>query len=580
MADWKARALAFLDGGAAAGAEGRAAAGGAAEAAEMETGQQQAEHNEGDDEELDRSDSAMSRPASAMSGVSGADSGRASVSSIMSDMDDDEVDDEGDNDGGDGDGDGGGDGDDLADDSREEEEEEDDDRDDRDDRDDDDEDEDDADDDEQRPAGRWGPLGTVKEFAFPQWQQAWAANGPRDFAVTFEAYKRFKEETETGTASLHGAVQQRRPPKELVLAGKKSMQMSLAKQEKEAARKAEQMKREYEREQKKAALLQEKLKKFAEREQIKQQRAKAREQAEIDRVLARKEQEEARRRKAIEYAKLKQEKEEERLARKREREDEILRNRAAKRARGSTKDEDLEDFHIDPPEGKAWKLAGGVPPLPTGELLMAWNFLASHGPSIACPVLSLTTLRGALSVPHRANELTDIHVALMRVLLLEMDRIPDQTTGAIAEPRRTSLLTALTWPYMACMYLEENADRLGPKEEQVSGMLWEMEYHQIEAHWKLELLNVLCNECLTCEPIRTRVDEKSGRDKLSIKKSRFFAGLTPEDDNDAEADGLIGGMHGGGELEAARAGGPHAPSYRFPRKTRFVRQLGKQSRQG
>ena len=226
-----------------------------------------------------------------------------------------------------------------------------------------------------------------------------------------------------------------------------------------------------------------------------------------EKELARLENEEAKRLRQVEVDKRKKEREEEKEQRKRERELEVLKTRAAKRARGSTRDEELDKFHTPNPVGQTWSLADGVPSLSSGDLLMVWNFLSAHGRSLASPQLSLNTLRGALSVPARAAELTDVHLALMRCLLMDMDRIPDPATGLIAEPRRASLLTALTWPYMACMYLEENVERLGLKEEQVSGMLWEQEYHTIDAQWKLELLTILCNECLSCEPVKSSIDD-------------------------------------------------------------------------
>ena len=96
--------------------------------------------------------------------------------------------------------------------------------------------------------------------------------------------------------------------------------------------------------------------------------------------------------------------------------------------------------------------------LDQGDLLMAWSFLATNGEAICSPSLSLKDLCGGLLVAERALDLTDVHVALLRVLLLNMDTEMGQEY--VTQPRRGDLLTNLTWPYMASMYLEESAHRL------------------------------------------------------------------------------------------------------------------------
>lgn len=387
--------------------------------------------------------------------------------------------------------------------------------------------------------GRWSPLGQVKELGFPSWQISWNAAGPRDFMVTYAAYRTFTQDIEGG-----GNVKRRTtssPPKELVLAGKKAMEIAAAKQEREAQREVERMKKEEEREKRKVFLLTEKLRRFAEKQQEKLKRQKEREESQNQRLAAKLENEEQKRQRQIRVEARKKERQQEIEQRKRDREREMERNRAAKRARGSTRDEDLDSYAIPVPRGRTWELADDVPALAMGDLLMIWNFLGTFGKYIASPQPSLYALRGMLSVPARVTELTDIHIALMRCLLMDMDRTPDPITGLTAEPRRANLLTSLTWPYMACMYLEENADRLGPKEEAVAGMLWESEYHTLSARWKLELLCVLCNECLSCEPVRSAIDDTrsyiTGRDMMGVKKKAFDAFLKGDlydDDEDGD----------------------------------------------
>jgi hypothetical protein len=409
-------------------------------------------------------------------------------------------------------------------------------------------------DDEDQVTGRWGPLGQVKEFSCPAWNEEWNAYGPRDFMVSLAAYRKFRVALSEGS-KVPAETQAISPPKELVEAGKKQLKIARAKAEKDEARRTAARKRDAEKETRLTQLHEEKLRKIAEKEQAKREKDDARERERLEKLREREEakaaSDEIRRLKQIELEQKKQERAAEKEKKRQEREIERLKQKTTRQARGSTPDEELDTFHIDPPTGAQWDAEG--PQLPAGDLLSVWNFLCMHAESIACPVLSLKTLRGALSVPARAAELTDIHVALMRVLLLNMDTIPDPATGKIAEPPRAHLLTAQTWPYMACMFLEENADRLKAKENQLSGMLWEKEYHKIDPEWKLELLNVLCNECMACELIRNNLDDTrsytSGKDTLGIKKKAVT--------HDSLADG-----EGGLDDEA---GGP---------KQRCVRLLG------
>ena len=138
-------------------------------------------------------------------------------------------------------------------------------------------------------------------------------------------------------------------------------------------------KREEEREQRKVLLLTEKLRRFAEKQQEKQKRKMEKEAYDKERLAARLENEEQKRLRQIEIDQRRKERQEEMEQRKREREQDILRNRAAKRARGSTRDEDLDSYAAPVPTGQGWELDEGVPPLAAGDLLMVWNFLATFG---------------------------------------------------------------------------------------------------------------------------------------------------------------------------------------------------------
>eukprot|EP01050_Picozoa_sp_SAG11_P009435 SAG11_NODE_885_length_6732_cov_3.853309_1_plen_1000_part_00 len=420
-----------------------------------------------------------------------------------------------------------------------------------------DEDEGDVDDDGEDVEDEDRMAARSEEFSFPKWQVEWDAFGPRDFGISYRSYQKFKTSVEAKSKEKVAS-----PPKELLLAGKRGLELQRAKQAKEIARIEARQRRDDERDQRKAEQLADKLEKAAEREKQKQVRLAERTEHQRKRDEAAREREEQRQKRQAEVEQRRKDREEERLKKKLEKEAADAKKRAAKKERGSFIDEELDTYHLDPPSGQAWDVDG--PQIQTGELLAVWNFLATHTKLIACPFYSLSELRGALSIPARAAELTDLHVALMRVLLHDMDLIPDPATGQLADPPRTQLLTALTWPYMACMFLEENESRLGPIESKVSGMLWEMEYHKIEARWKLQLLSILCNECMSCEPCRSTVDDSrsytSGKDRLSAKRHAMYDStgrvLDKNEDEDDPDDGKP--MH----------------SSKHPRKMRFVRLVG------
>lgn len=157
--------------------------------------------------------------------------------------------------------------------------------------------------------------------------------------------------------------------------------------------------------------------------------------------------------------------------------------------------------------------------LDQGDLLMAWSFLATNGEAICSPSLSLKDLCGGLLVAERALDLTDVHVALLRVLLLNMDTEMGQEY--VTQPRRGDLLTNLTWPYMASMYLEESAHRLHADDVKLGKLLADKEYCMLPPKAKLRLLTLLCDECLGVGKVKARFNNTKATDKEWEPKRKY-----------------------------------------------------------
>jgi len=289
---------------------------------------------------------------------------------------------------------------------------------------------------EEGPARASGP-----KFRFPSWNPAWLPpSGHQDFELAFSRYQKIHASaqiaqqlgtgppTPSSAAPVRSAEHQKRIDQKLTLQAQlhaeRSRKAALKTAEKEMARLAREQEKELRQ---------------AEREEL-------RKRAEEERRKKKEELDRAREEQAAEKEKLRGERE---------------RGNPSRRqwlARSSLPDESLPAAVLPPGILCQWDARGELSP---GDLLMAWNFLCTHADALCCPRLSLEQLRTGLLLAERALDLTDVYVALMRVLLLDMDANRDLQT----EPKRMELISNLTWPYMAGMYLEENADRLTEAED-------------------------------------------------------------------------------------------------------------------
>ena len=321
-----------------------------------------------------------------------------------------------------------------------------------------------------------GKLGT---FEFPSWETR-MSSGQRDFSQTLRAYQaRHADSMLTGQLAGRSAQQTNRQE---VAEKQRMLDKKLAAQ---AQLHAEKLRKAAER--------------FAEKERIRVVREREKEARMVEREAARLRAEEERHRKREELARLKGERdaERERLREERERGN-VSRRRWLERS--TLPDRELPPADLPPGTLCEW---GAGEELSPGDLLMVWNFLCTHADALACPRVSLQQLRLGLLVPERSVELADTYVALLRVLLADMDSNPEMQT----EPPRAELLTSVTWPYLACMYIEEHLPRLSALEDSLAEDLGQREFFDIGPAQKLQLLSLLCNECSGCEPVKRRLDD-------------------------------------------------------------------------
>lgn len=329
-----------------------------------------------------------------------------------------------------------------------------------------------------------------EEFKFPPWDPALAADqakNPRDFGKTWQVYAARRDERdklpEVDESTLDKKQQEERQRQRDALAARKRA----------VDQKLQGQRRHYEDKEKKTkARAAEKERGRRERERDKQIRALEREAARVaveeDRI-ARREQ----------LAKDRFERYQEMEGRRRDRSHGSMRRRWQERS--TVQDERLPSVPVPPGVTCQWDKDNVLPPT---DLLMAWNFITSNGVALRCPRLTLGELVAGLMTEERALELTDVHVALMRVILDQMDtRGVDWKTS----PSRLSTLTNLTWPYLAAMHIQENSLRLTEKEMEVSDLLLEQEYASLSPVHKLQLLTFLCDECCGTPMIKSNLDD-------------------------------------------------------------------------
>jgi len=329
-----------------------------------------------------------------------------------------------------------------------------------------------------------------EEFKFPPWDPALAADqakNPGDFGKTWQVYAARRDERdklpEVDESTLDKKQQEERQRQRDALAARKRA----------VNQKLQGQRRHYEDKEKKTkARAAEKERGRLERERDKQIRALEREAARVaveeDRI-ARREQ----------LAKDRFERYQEMEGRRKDRSHGSMRRRWQERS--TVQDERLPSVPVPPGVTCQWDKDNVLPPT---DLLMAWNFITSNGVALCCPRVTLGELVAGLMAEERALELTDVHVALMRVILDQMDtRGVDWKTS----PSRLSTLTNLTWPYLAAMHIQENSLRLTEKEMEVSDLLLEQEYASLSPVHKLQLLTFLCDECCGTPMIKSSLDD-------------------------------------------------------------------------
>ena len=324
---------------------------------------------------------------------------------------------------------------------------------------------------------------------------------PRDFGETLQEYKRSREKILGGPLKTADE--------------KKLSTKQIEARKREAAKRSERKRAVEEKLLAQRRLHEEKLRKVRERDAAKElarlEREREKHMRAVEREVQRVRAEELRAKKREEQARERLEKYQEMEERRKEKEAQTT-TRKRWQERSTVEDELLPDSPVPAGIQCAWESGGEDEEkrLDQGDLIMAWSFLNANSKEILAPRLSLAELREALTEPRRALDLTDIHVALLRVLLLHMDTQmgPEYQT----QPPRRDLLTTLTWPYMASMFLEENATRETETDREreymeMATLLGDREYCSLPPQTKLRLLTLLCDECVGVDPIKSKYSD-------------------------------------------------------------------------
>ncbi|KAL8029669.1 hypothetical protein ABFX02_14G240300 [Erythranthe guttata] len=151
----------------------------------------------------------------------------------------------------------------------------------------------------------------------------------------------------------------------------------------------------------------------------------------------------------------------------------------------------------------------GVPEEYVSHLLSVYGFLRSFSVTLFLHPFGLDDFVGALNFPVANTLLDSVHVALMRVLKRHLERLSSDGSELASKCLRCldwTLLDTLTWPVFLVHYLMLMGYK---KEHDWKGFYihsLERDYYTLSAGQKLIVLQIICEDVLDSEELRTVMD--------------------------------------------------------------------------
>ncbi|CAI9105531.1 OLC1v1004470C3 [Oldenlandia corymbosa var. corymbosa] len=173
---------------------------------------------------------------------------------------------------------------------------------------------------------------------------------------------------------------------------------------------------------------------------------------------------------------------------------------------------EVEMLAVPPPEFPPSSGNIGIPAEYVSHLFSVYSFLRSFSIQLFLSPFGLDDFVGSLNCSVPNTLLDSIHVALMRALRRYFEKLSAEGSELASKCLRGmdwSLLDALTWPvylvhYLIVMGYTDAAEWKGFYLHALEG-----EYYALSAGMKLKVLQILCDDVLDSEEVRTEIDARA-----------------------------------------------------------------------
>ncbi|KAG9151265.1 hypothetical protein Leryth_002812 [Lithospermum erythrorhizon] len=164
---------------------------------------------------------------------------------------------------------------------------------------------------------------------------------------------------------------------------------------------------------------------------------------------------------------------------------------------------------VPPPELPSSSGNIGIPEQYVSHLLSVYSFLRSFSIQLFLSPFGLDDFVGSLNCTLPNTLLESVHVALMRTLRSHLEKGSSDGSELAAKCLRFldwTLLDTMTWPIYLVHYFKIMGYANGPEWKDFCYHAMERDYFNLSAGWKLLALQILCDDVLDSEVVRSEID--------------------------------------------------------------------------
>ncbi|GAA0151054.1 hypothetical protein LIER_09856 [Lithospermum erythrorhizon] len=164
---------------------------------------------------------------------------------------------------------------------------------------------------------------------------------------------------------------------------------------------------------------------------------------------------------------------------------------------------------VPPPELPSSSGNIGIPEEYVSHLLSVYSFLRSFSIQLYLSPFGLDDFVGSLNCTLPNTLLESVHVALLRTLRDHLENCSTDGSELASKCLRFldwTLLDTLTWPVYLVHYLKVMGYTNGPQWKDMCYHAMEKNYFTLLAGWKLLALQILCDDVLDSEAVRSQID--------------------------------------------------------------------------